>query len=84
MKECVEDGTLGFPNPEPLPFDNEDMPYFFVGDDAFALKPTMMKPYSLRGLTDDQRIFNYRLSRTRRVVENAFGIPVQQFFQSKL
>ena len=84
LKECVEDDTLGFLNPEPLPFDNEDMPYFFVGDDAFALKPTMMKPYSLRGQTDDQRIFNYRLSRTRRVVENAFGIPVQQFFQSKL
>ncbi|XP_045121906.1 protein ALP1-like [Portunus trituberculatus] len=79
LKECVEDGTLGFPDPEPLPNDNQDMPYFFIGDDAFALRETMMKPYSLRGLTNEERIFNYRLSRGRRVVENAFGILANRF-----
>ena len=46
LKECVEDGSLGFPDPEPLPNYNRDVPYFFVGDDAFALRPDMMKPYS--------------------------------------
>ena len=29
LKECVEDGSLGFPDPEPLPNDNLDEPYFF-------------------------------------------------------
>ena len=48
LKECVEEGSIGFPDPEPLPNDNLDVPYFFVGDDAFALRPDMMKPYSLR------------------------------------
>ena len=51
LKECVEDGSLGFPDPEPLPNYNRDVPYFFVGDDAFALRPDTMKPYSLRGMT---------------------------------
>ena len=40
LKECVEDGSLGFPDPEPLPYkvleENQDVPYFFVGDDAFG------------------------------------------------
>ncbi len=79
LKECVEDGSLGFPDPEPLPNDNQDVPYFFVGDVAFALRPDMMKPYSLRGITRPERILNYRLSRARRVVENAFGILANRF-----
>ena len=79
LKECAEDGTLGFPDPEPLSHDNQDVPYYFIGDDAFALRQTMMKPFGLRRLTDEERIFNYRLSRARRVVENAFGILANRF-----
>ena len=79
LKQLIDDGTIGFPDPDPLPNDNEDVPYFLVGDDAFALRPSMMKPYSRRGLTREERRFNYRLSRARRVVENAFGILAQCF-----
>ena len=79
LKKCAEGATLGLPDPDPLPNDNQNVPYFFIGDDAFALRPTMMKPYSIRGLTTEQRIFNYRLPRARRVVENAFGILANRF-----
>lgn len=81
LRECAEDGTLGFPDPEHIPNDYQDVPYYFIGDDAFALRPTMMKPYSHRGLTNDERVFNYRLSRARRVVENSFGILANRFQQ---
>lgn len=74
LRPALENNTMGFPDPEPLPDDDRDMPYFLIGDDAFPLRSWMMKPFSARGLQHKDRIFNYRLSRARRVVENAFGI----------
>ena len=38
------------------------------------------KPYSQTGLTTDRRICNYRLSRARCIVENAFGILSNRFW----
>ena len=42
-----------------------------VADEAFPLRPDMMKPYptGLRGnkLPEDQLVFNYRLSRACRI-----------------
>ncbi|KZS03631.1 Uncharacterized protein APZ42_033612 [Daphnia magna] len=71
------DGSMGLPGPTKLPFSNKVTPHFFVGDDAFPLKTFMMKPCPGRttGLMNIQeRVFNYRLSSLRRVVENEFGI----------
>lgn len=51
------------------------LPYVVVGDEAFALTNYMMRPYPRSGnLSERQKIFNYRLSRARRVVECAFGL----------
>ena len=40
----------------------------FGGDNAFGLQPHLMKPYPSQNLPNDQRVFNYRLSRTRRII----------------
>lgn len=71
----ITQNTLGLPPPKELPGREMIVPYFFAADSAFSLCERVMKPYSgayPRG--SSQRIFNYRLSRGRRVVENAFGI----------
>ena len=79
LKASLENNTLGLPPPKEFPGDTEPIPYFLIGDDAFPLRKWMMKPFSSRHLTDHERIFNYRLSRARRIVENAFGILANRF-----
>lgn len=74
LRAAMDRHLLNVPPPEPLPGSNISSPYAFVGDEAFPLRIDLMKPYPFRNLDHGQRIFNYRLSRARRTVENAFGI----------
>lgn len=79
MREAIEQGVLGVPDAAPLHGDDMATPYYLIADDAFGMRTFLMKPFSRRGLTRDEQIFNYRLSRARRVVENAFGIMANKF-----
>ncbi|XP_067628787.1 putative nuclease HARBI1 [Eurosta solidaginis] len=54
--------------------DEKKIPHFIVGDDAFPLCKRIIKPYGSKPLSTEERICNYRLSRARRCIENAFGI----------
>ncbi|XP_041376646.1 protein ALP1-like [Gigantopelta aegis] len=50
------------------------MPYVVVGDEAFPQQQHVMRPYPGKQCTMDHHAYNYRHSRTRRIVECAFGI----------
>ncbi len=79
MKEAIEQCVIAFPPPDHLPDDNRDIPYFFVGDDAFPLHTYMMKPYGRLQLDGPERIYNYQKSCCRRVCENAFDILANRY-----
>jgi hypothetical protein len=88
---CISDGGV-FRNTEcyrkienddlylPLPGRTIPVPYTLVADDAFPLTRHTMKPYATdlnKGPL--KRVFSYRLSRARRIVENAFGLLASVF-----
>ena len=75
----MDNGTIGFPDPEELQGTGFLCNYHLIGDDAFPLRKDIMKPFPFRQLNYEQHIFNYRLSQARRVVENAFGILANRF-----
>ena len=79
--KALENKELNIPIPRPLPGGRATapIPFMIVADDAFPLKSNIMKPYGQANLGVKNRIFNYRLSRARRVVENAFGILANRF-----
>ena len=79
LKESIVDGMIGFLDADELPGDVSDTPYFIVAEDNFAPRTWLMKPFSGRNLKKEERIFNYRLSSAKRVVQNALGILANRF-----
>lgn len=74
--------SLNLPTPSPLHGSNTstDIPYVFLGDGAFAHSANLMKPYpGNHAVGSPKRIFNQRLSSSRVVVENVFGILTAKF-----
>lgn len=73
LKEAIEAGRVQLPLPTPLPNSNVVLPYYFIGDAGLPLESYLLTPYArFRHLLPSQRIYNYRLSRARRIVECAF------------
>jgi len=64
---------LNIPPPDNIDT-GEVFPYCMVADAAFPLKPSIMRPYPGKSLSREEKIFNYRLSQARQVIENTFGI----------
>uniref|UniRef100_A0A8C6LXM2 DDE Tnp4 domain-containing protein n=1 Tax=Nothobranchius furzeri TaxID=105023 RepID=A0A8C6LXM2_NOTFU len=74
-------GTLSIPEDTTLQGSEHlgPMPHVLVADEAFSLQRHIMTPYPGKNLERNNRCYNYRLSRARRIVENAFGILSTQW-----
>ena len=76
-------GELDTPPPKTLPgMQNEGpVPHVVIADEAFPLRNDLMRPYPRleSSVPRNGAIFNFRLSRARMCVENAFGILCQRW-----
>lgn len=79
----LEHRRMHLPTSITLPHTDLSIPPFLVGDDIFPLKTYLLKPFPGRRLSNEQRTFNYRLSRSRRTIENTFGITTNKFRQMR-
>ncbi|KAG8240047.1 hypothetical protein J437_LFUL016902, partial [Ladona fulva] len=74
MYQMLQDGTLKIPKDKCLLLTNKEVPFLFLGDDAYPLLEHLMKPYNDENLLPDEVMYNKRHSRARKSVEFAFGI----------
>lgn len=87
MGQRFMSNSMFLPKPEKIRGSNDEFPYVLVGDEAFALSSFLMRPYPRRNELDlKKRVYNYRLSRARRIVETSFGLlsAVWRIFKSPL
>lgn len=73
----LSEGKLNLPAQEE--WNGEELPFVFLGDDAFPLRTDLLKPYKQANLSHQQEMFNHQLSRNRVKVEQAFGILTTRF-----
>lgn len=81
MGQQILNCTFGFPEDCALPGTDIKVPHVILGDQAFRLHKHILRPFSQKSAKGDSKktIFNYRLSRARRVTENAFGLLSKVF-----
>ncbi|XP_050064147.1 uncharacterized protein LOC126552987 [Aphis gossypii] len=76
LGKSLERNKLNIPNDQYLSDTNEKLPLVIIGDEGFPLKKIFIKslPRTANVLKDQKKKnFNDRLSRARKVVEDAFG-----------
>ncbi|XP_034756676.1 putative nuclease HARBI1 [Etheostoma cragini] len=79
--QALLDGKLGLPQDALLPGAEHlgPQPHVFVADEAFPLRHNLMRPFPGSNHSGRRRVFNFRLSHARLIVENTFGILTSQW-----
>ena len=76
---AIDHNTLKIPLPATINNSSKLYPYVFVADEAFQLKPFLLKSFSRLHANISRNAFNYHLSRARRLIENRFVIATAKF-----
>ncbi|XP_055384915.1 putative nuclease HARBI1 isoform X2 [Condylostylus longicornis] len=76
---ALHDKTLNLPKEKPLPGRVKPIPHVIIGDDAFALSRHVLRSFPKAKTTSKEKIFNFRLSHCRNVVERTFLRLVSRF-----
>ena len=80
MGKLFKRNEVNIPNPGEIEGTDVELSYFLVGHEIFPLTNSLMRPFSGKSLLNEKRkIFNYRLSRAHRIIENTFGILVARW-----
>jgi hypothetical protein len=87
-KKLLDNGP-NLPPPRELPSsrDGMEIPMFFGGDEAFPLRVNLMKLFSkprIGTLNEEKRIFNYRLSRARRIIVLYYNKIIQAMITTQM
>ncbi|GFX33998.1 protein ALP1-like [Trichonephila clavipes] len=72
LRQAITNGDMNIPEAAALPGSASKLP-------LWLMMTNIMKPYPGSNLSKECLVFNYRLSRARRVSENAFGILAARF-----
>ena len=74
MGQLFDSNDMFVPEDSQLSQSDQTLSYFLLGDEIFPLKKWLMRPFPGKNANEAERIYNYRHSRARRCIENAFGI----------
>jgi len=76
MGQQILNGIFKIPEDSALPGTDIIVPHVVHGDQAFRLHKHILRPFSQKSARGDnsKTVFNYRLSRARRVTEKCFWV----------
>ena len=73
ISKALESNSFNVPEAEHVQGCVDKLPYVTVVDEGLPLKPYQMRPYPGKNLLEERAIFNYCLSRARRIIENIWN-----------
>jgi hypothetical protein len=75
LRTTIQTNTLVLLTERPLAgTEGPNVPYFFVGDEGFALNRNILRPFGGSNLTFKKRVYIHRLCRAQKYVDCVFGI----------